>query len=116
LEFIMSAIGSGITVISGSQLDASIPVALTSGQQLTFSHYVGKKAWQIICSDAQGNIVTGWAILQTLSVTPGVADTIRLTAPSTGSFFISIRWQENSAETSMIPVDSASVVIVTPPG
>ena len=113
----MSAIGSGITVISGSQLDASIPVVLTTGQVLTFSHFVGKKAWQIICSDAQGNIITGWGIVQVLSGVFGTADTIALTTPAPGgSYFISIRWQENSTETSMIPVDSASVVITPPPG
>ena len=113
----MSAIGSGITVISGSKLDASIPVALAIGEVLTFSHYVGKKAWQIICSDAEGNIVTDLTATQALSVTPGLPDTIALTAGTSGSYFISIRWQENSAETSMIPVDSASVVITpAPPG
>lgn len=107
----MSAIGSGITVISGSQLDASIPIVLASGDTLTFSHFVGKKAWQIICSDAEGNIITGWAIVQILSGVFGIADTIALIAPSSGSYFISLRWQENSAETSLIPVGSTSVVI-----
>ena len=111
----MSAIGSGITVISGSKLAASIPVALAINETLTFSHFVGKKAWQIICSDAEGNIITGWRIVQALSATPGIADTIAMIAPVSGSFFISIRWQENSAETSMIPVDSASVVITPAP-
>ena len=111
----MSAIGSGITIISGSKLDASVPVAMTSGQTLTFSHYVGKKAWQIICSDAEGNIVTDMPATQSLSVTPGLPDTIALIPATSGSYFISIRWQENSAETSMIPVDSASVVITPAP-
>lgn len=110
----MSAIGSGITIISGSQLDASIPVALAVGETLTFSHFVGKKAWQIICSDAEGNIIPNWRIVQTLNA-PGIADTIAMIAPGSGSYFISIRWQENSAETSMIPVDSASVVITPAP-
>jgi hypothetical protein len=111
----MSAIGSGITIISGSKLDASIPTVLAAGEVLTFSHFVGKKAWQIICSDAQGNIVTDLTATQTLNA-PGIADTIALTAGTSGSYFISIRWQENSAETSMIPVDSASVVITPAPG
>jgi hypothetical protein len=107
----MSAIGSGVTIIAGSQLDGMTPIALVAGDVITFSHYVGKKAWQIVVTDAEGNILTDMAATQTLGTRPA-PDTIAFAAsPGTRSVFLSIRWQENSVEASMIPVGSSSVVI-----
>jgi hypothetical protein len=109
----MSAIGQGVTIIAGSQLDGMSPIALATGDVITFSHYVGKKAWQIVVTDAEGNILTDMPAVQTLNARPA-ADTIAFAgAPDARSVFLSIRWQENSVEASMIPVDSSAVVITT---
>ena len=108
----MSAIGSGVTLIAGSQLDNLAPLSVSSGDVVTFSHYVGKKAWQIVVTDDNGNIRSDMPAIQTLNARPA-ADTIAITAGATADIFISIRWQENSVEASMIPVDSPSVVITS---
>lgn len=111
----MSAIGSGVTIIAGSQLDGMSPIALVAGDIVTFSHYVGKKAWQIVVTDAEGNIKTDMPATQTLNARPA-ADTIAFAAsPGTRSVFFSIRWQENSVEASMIPVGSSSITITQAP-
>ena len=106
----MSAIGSGVTLIAGSQLDNLTPISVSGGDTVTFSHFVGKKAWQIIVTDDDGNIRSDMPATQTLNARPA-ADTIAIAVGATASIFISIRWQENSVEASMIPVDSPSVVI-----
>jgi hypothetical protein len=110
----MSAIGSGVTLIAGSQLDNLTPISVASGDTITFSHFVGKKAWQIVVTDDNGNIRSDMPATQTLNARPA-ADTIEIVAGDTADIFISIRWQENSVEASMIPVGSSSVVI-TPGG
>jgi hypothetical protein len=110
----MSAIGSGVTLIAGSQLDNLSPISVASGDTVTFSHFVGKKAWQIVVTDDNGNIRSDMPATQTLNARPA-ADTIEIVAGDAADIFISIRWQENSVEASMIPVDSPSVVI-TPSG
>jgi len=111
----MSAIGQGVTIIAGSQLDGMTPIALSGGDVVTFSHYVGKKAWQIVVTDEEGNILTDMPAVQTLGTRPAADTIVFAAAPDTRSVFFSIRWQENSVEASMIPVGSSSVVITANP-
>lgn len=130
----MSAIGSGVTLLfSDGQLDgeaplngsagatrpAMEPVVLNVGQQLVLSHYVGRRAWQIIFTSTSGNILTTSAVSaqQTLGVRPA-PDTITITnnAPDKIMFFASIRWQEPSAEANTISTSSPMVVIEQQPG
>lgn len=107
----MSAIGSGVTIIAGSQLDGMTPLSLNAGDEVIFSHFVGKKAWQILVSDDTGAIRTDMSIFQQLNARP-LPDTIRIgPAPTQRQIFIAIRWQENSVEASMIAADSSSISI-----
>jgi hypothetical protein len=118
----MSAIGSGVTIICGNQLDgfagspppagvreAMVPITLNAGDQITVSHFVGRKAWQVLITDADGNIQTtsDFTVSQTLLARP-LPDTIQIdnVFGGTKTVFIAIRWQENSVEASLIPVNS----------
>lgn len=115
----MSAIGSGITIICGNQLDgfagspspagvreAMVPVYLGSDDQMTISHFVGRKAWQIIITDDSGNMQSAadFPAVQVLGSRPA-PDTIQITNTSSAKrVFVSIRWQEASAEAQLIAV------------
>lgn len=114
----MSAIGQGVTIICGNQLDgvapptdrdAMVPVNLGPFDQVTLSHYVGRKAWQIVISDENGNVMSSgdFPAFQLLNARP--APDIVTVSNQTGepaTVFISIRWQENSVEASLFPVGS----------
>lgn len=128
----MSAIGQGVSLICGNQLDgfagsptpaglapAMFPLNVANNDVITVSHYVRRKAWQVIITDADGNVqpsdgfgVAGanyFTITQTLSGS-AAPDTISiacfLPTALTKSIFVAIRWQENSTEASLIPVGS----------
>jgi hypothetical protein len=114
----MSAIGQGVTLICGNQLDgyagsppasgvreAMVPVTFNPFDEMTLSHYVGRKAWQILISDDNGAIQTGFIINQTLGARPA-PDTVFIKNQSVAvkNVFISIRWQENSTEAALFSV------------
>jgi len=116
----MSSIGSGVTLICGNQLDgfagsptpsgvapSMFPVTLAQFDVLTLSHFVGRKAWQVIITDDNGNVVpaTAISVTQTLQARP-LPDLVAISKSSSGSqdVFIAIRWQENSVEAQLFPV------------
>ena len=118
----MSAIGSGVTIICGNQLsgyadahppagvrEAMVPLRFDAGDQLTVLHYVGRKAWQVLITDANGNVQTtaDFDVSQSLEARPD-PDSIQITNVfgGTKTVFISLRWQENSVEASLIPVNA----------
>lgn len=116
----MSAIGSGVTLICGNQLDgfagsptpagiapSMFPVTLAQSDVLTLSHFVGRKAWQVIITDDNGNVIpaANIAVAQTLQARP-LPDLLTVTKSSVGAqnVFVAIRWQENSVEAQLFPV------------
>ena len=125
----MSAIGSGVMLICGSQLDgyagsppatgvapAMVPLFVGFGGSIIISHYVRRKAWQVLISDENGNIMpmapsspppNGFSVSQALSGS-SAPDTITIAVDPdySGSVFIAIRWQENSVEAQLFPVGS----------
>ena len=119
----MSAIGSGVTLICGNQLDGEAPLGGAAGAQrpamtplimapgdvATLSHFVGRKAWQIIVTDDNGNVQSSadFPASQTLNARPS-HDEITITnfTVDLKSVFIAIRWQENSVEAQLFPVGS----------
>lgn len=134
----MSATGSGVTLIYSNQLDGYIPpgsppsagsthaamapVLLPPGTAgVRFYHYVGKKAFQVLVSDANGNLrPQGDSILvsQTLGVRPApdVVYVQKTDAENDEQWFVSIRWQENSTEASLVTADSSAISFVYVPG
>ena len=143
----MSAIGQGVTLICGNQLDgyagtpapagvrdAMVPVTLAFGDQVTLSHFVGRKAWQIIVTDDDGNVqpASAFPAQQVLQARPA-PDLVQVWNLSgiNKNVFIAIRWQENSTEAALFPIGSmndeqrdrtstvgnatATVTYVTPP-
>lgn len=121
----MSAIGSGVMLICGNQLDgfaglppasgvapAMVPLFVGFGGTVTVSHYVRRKAWQVLISDENGNILPmapggpplgGFSVSQALSGS-SAPDTITINSSFFGNVFIAIRWQENSVEAQLFPV------------
>lgn len=117
----MSAIGTGVTLICGNQLDgeapiggaagaqrpAMIPITMFVGDIVSLSHFVGRRAWQIIVTDSNGNVQSSsdFPAFQVLNARP-LPDAISITNNSGAvkSVFISIRWQENSVEAQLFPV------------
>lgn len=134
----MSATGSGITLIYSDQLDgyvppgsppsagatrpAMAPVPLPPGTAgVRFYHYVGKKAFQVIVTDADGNLRpkgSSIVITQTLGVRPApdVVYVQKTDAENDEAWFVSIRWQENSTEASLVTADSPAISFVYVPG
>lgn len=130
----MSATGKGTTLIYSDQLDgtaplggsagatrpAMTPVFLNAGDTLTFSHFVGRKAWQVLITSGDDDFFGSllWSashvVTQTLGVRP-LPDTVSIYTTKTGSVYVSIRWEENSTEVDAIPVGSPSVEIVQAP-
>lgn len=127
----MSATGKGVSLIFSNQLDgpaplggsagatrsAMSPVFVGAGSTVTFSHYVGRKAWQVLLSSGSDGSSFGLVsdlatVTQTLGVRPA-PDTITVTASV--DVFVSPRWEENSKEVNAIPAGSASVEIVQAP-
>lgn len=108
----MSAIGKGVTLIAGSQLDNLSPITIPAFNKLVFSHYVGRKAWEIILTDPEGAVEGGIDVVQTLGVRPA-PDTVEIfnNAGAPRPLFISIRWEENSIEAAAVATDSSSVVV-----
>lgn len=105
----MSAIGSGVALICGSQLDAMQPVSVAVGDVITLSHFVGRKAWQIIVTDPNGNVLpsSDFPASQVLGVRPA-PDTvsINVSSDSFSEIIVSMRWQENSAEAQLFAIGS----------
>lgn len=118
----MSAIGSGVMLICGNQLDgyagsppatgvapAMVPLFVGFGGSIIISHYVRRKAWQVLISDEDGNIAPygRFAVTQALSgsASPDTI-TIEVEPEYSGYVFIAIRWQENSVEAQLFPVGS----------
>jgi hypothetical protein len=117
----MSAIGTGVTLICGNQLDgeapiggaagaqrpAMTPIVMNGGDVASLSHFVGRKAWQIIVTDDNGNVQSSadFPAVQVLNARP-LPDALSVTNSSGGpkSVFIAIRWQENSVEAQLFPV------------
>lgn len=112
----MSAIGKGVTLIAGSQLDNLSPITIPAFNKLVFSHYVGRKAWEVIVTDQNGGFVIT-KVTQTLGVRPA-PDTVEIFNEEAveRQRFISIRWEENSVETDAVATGSSSVVITQPQG
>jgi hypothetical protein len=116
----MSAIGSGVALICGNQLDgiapagtrdAMIPVSVAVGDVITLSHFVGRKAWQILITDPNGNLLPSadFPAVQTLGVRPA-PDTVAITVSSDlfSEVIIAVRWQENSTEAQLFSVGSVN--------
>lgn len=124
----MSAIGSGVLLLCGNQLDgfvgtvppasppsgvanAMTPLAVAFGGTVTVSHYVRRKAWQVLVSDDNGNVLPmsqapapgSFSVSQTLSGS-SAPDTIVISCGQTANVFIAVRWQENSVEAQLFPI------------
>lgn len=118
LESLMSAIGSGVALICGNQLDgiapagardAMIPVSVAQGDIISLEHFVGRKAWQIIVTDANGNVLPSadFPAVQTLGVRPA-PDTVNITVvtDTVSEIIVAVRWQENSTEAQLFAIGS----------
>ena len=109
-------------LICGSQLDgyagsppatgvapAMVPLFVGFGGSIIISHYVRRKAWQVIISDEDGNIAPSGRFVVTQALSGSASpDTITIAVDPdySGSVFIAIRWQENSVEAQLFPVGS----------
>lgn len=102
----MSATGhGGVTVIAGQNYGQMEPVSIPSGGSLTFTHNVGRRAYQVIVTS--GNPFTYGAVLtaaQDILVAQLSANQIVVTNDSDGSalVFIACRWEENTAELDLV--------------
>jgi hypothetical protein len=122
----MSATGQGgVTLIAGQNHGQLSPVTIDGGNQLVFSHDVGRYAFSVLVTDGganRGQLLTGADNI--LILQPDVNTVIvQNTGVADASVYISIRWEEPSSELDLVlagaapgSVSDPRIVIETPPG
>lgn len=121
----MSATGhGGVTLIAGQNYGQLSPVLIPSGSALTFTHNLGRRAYQVIVTS--GAPINYGAVLtsaQSVSVSQLSANAIVVSNNDESSLlvFIACRWEENTAELDLVLTDGNNgssdprVVIASPP-
>lgn len=121
----MSATGQGgVTLIAGQSHGQLEPVALAGGDQLVFTHNVGRYAFSVIVTDGginRGQVLTsadGIFIVQ-----PDVNTVIVQNTDATRNVYISVRWEEPSSELDLVlsgaqagSIDDPRIVVESIPG
>ncbi len=112
----MSATGQGgVSLISGQSHGELDPVVIGAGEALTFTHRVGRKAYQVLVSDG----TDGYLLLNTVATVtqPDVNTIIVTNNAGEGSIevYISCRWENLTTELDLIGPDDGRVVIENVP-
>ena len=106
----MSATGQGgVSLIASPNSGNTTGVAIPNGQSLKYTHNVGKKAYQVLVTDPNGNILNvagGITVTQSTGVI-----TVANSSGGALTVFIEARWEENSAEVTLVPSNSAALVV-----
>lgn len=107
----------GISLITGSNHATLAPVTLASGEQLTFNHNTGRRAFSVIVTSSDGQVLTGndgLFVSQPTTNSVVVANTGRVSA----TIYVSVRWEEPTVELDLVTPGSGKIVIEegpTPP-
>lgn len=107
----------GISLITGSNHATLAPVTLASGEQLTFNHNTGRRAFSVLVTSSDGQVLTGndgLFVSQPTTNSVVVANTGRVTA----TIYVSVRWEEPTVELDLVTPGSGKIVIEegpTPP-
>lgn len=121
----MSATGQGgVTLIAGRNHGELSPVTLAAGNILTFTHNVGRRAYQVLVTSGApanaGAVLT--PISNVLVAQPNVNTiTVLNSTLASISIFVACRWEENTAELDLVLTNGAAgtsdprVVIAAPP-
>lgn len=103
----MSALGTGTTFLTGSSDGQFTPITLAAGQQLTFTHNFGRRAFEIRPTDAVTGAPTG--CYDDLEIDQPTVDTITIYNGSAvaRSIYVQVRWEVPSMDLDIIgPSDS----------
>lgn len=121
----MSATGQGgVTLIAGQNHGQLDPVGIDAGQQLVFTHNVGRFAFSVIVTSGdlnRGQVLTGADGVSILQ--PDVNTLVVLNGSESDLLvYISVRWEEPSSELDLVlagatpgSVDDPRIVIETGP-
>lgn len=112
----MAALGQGgVTILSGANHGQLAPISIPAGDSLVFAHGLDRRAFQVLVSSGDD---ANYGQLLTLPVTqPQVDsryDTISVQNNTTGTLlvFVACRWEENSAELSLVGANDSRISIV----
>ena len=121
----MSATGQGgVTLIAGQNHGELSPVALANGDILTFTHNVGRRAYQVLVTS--GAPANAGAVLTQISNVLVAQPTVNAISVANNtlapiSIFVACRWEENTAELDLVLTNGNNgtsdprVVIAAPP-
>lgn len=107
----MSALGTGTTFLTGSSDGLFTPVALAAGQQVTFTHNFGTRAFEIRATDSVTGALTG--CFDEVEIDQPTVNSITVYNGSAiaRSLYIQVRWEVPSMDLDIVrPSDSRMVI------
>jgi len=100
----------GVSVIAGANHGSLVPVSLASGATLTFTHGLGRRAYQVLVTDGvNGRLMTN----AEMTVTQATVNAVSVQNATGGvlTIYVAIRWENLTAELDLIAATDSRVSI-----